>query len=164
MKGEEAGFSCLELLIATGIALLVMMSAATVGRKFLLEAVVEYETACLVSDLRWAQQHNRTAAYHCAHFSGARPASVDDYRVRIGYTGYEVSGYGLNGFHGWEHVCHSLAFLSPPVRTGTAFFQEGGDARTPMTIKVYSLLGGAEARRYVIIDAAGRIRVDRSPP
>ncbi len=164
MKGGEDGFSSLELLIAVGIALLMMMGAATVGRKFLLEAVVERETACLVSDLRWAQQHNRTASYHCAHFSSARPSSVDDYRVRVRSSGYEVSGYGFNGFRGWEHVCPTSVFLSPPVRTGTVFFQEGGDARNPMTIMVYSALGRASASRYVIIDAAGRIRVDRRPP
>lgn len=164
MRGGEEGFSSLELLIVAGIAFLLMMSAATVGRKFLLEAIVEYETACLVSDLRWAQQHNRTAAYHCAHFSAARPVSADDYRVRVRTGGYEVSGYGFNSFHGWEHACHSSVFLSPPIRTGTVFFQEGGDARTPMTIMVYSALGGIGASRYVIIDAAGRIRVDRSPP
>ncbi|GEM_PF-2333238 len=165
MRTSEEGFSCMEVLAVVGAVLLIVGSAATVGEKLLLEAAVEYETACLVSDLRWAQQHDRTASdEQFGKFPAAKPATTDDYWVRLHRTDYEVRGYGYKKFKGWTHVCQPMVFLGSPVNIEGARFKEGGNARKVMTIHVYSEMGTRRADRYVIIDAAGRIRVDRKPP
>ena len=164
MRTSEEGFSCMEVLVVVGAILLVMGSAATVGEKMLLEAAVEYETACLASDLRWAQQDNRTALSKFGWFPAARPATTDDYWVKFRHRDYEVRGYGHKKFKGWTHACQPMVFLGSPVNIEGARFKEGGNARKVMTIHVYSEMGTRRADRYVIIDAAGRIRVDRKPP
>ncbi|MBQ1509415.1 MAG: hypothetical protein IIZ54_00770 [Selenomonadaceae bacterium] len=164
MRTSEEGFSCMEVLVVIAAVLLVIGSVATVGEKLLLEAVVEYETACLASDLRWAQQHNRTASGWFGRFPDNRPATTDDYWVKFRYRDYEVRGYGYQKFKGWTHVCQPMVFLGSPINIEGARFKEGGNAKNVMTIHVYSKMGTQRADRYVIIDAAGRIRVDRKPP
>ena len=164
MKMAEEGFSSIEILIVVGAAFLIAASAATAGKKFLMEAVVEHETACLVSDLRWVQEHCRTAVYQSRKIPNAYPASADDYTVRIRGREYEVRGRGFKAFKGWKHVCPQSVLLVAPAREGGIGFDVNGAAQKMLTIQVLCTMGKDSAKRYIIIDAAGRIRVDRKPP
>ncbi|MBR3457090.1 MAG: hypothetical protein IKH16_02890 [Selenomonadaceae bacterium] len=162
MNGSERGFSCLEVVIAVGISFLVLGSVATVGRKFFMEALIDYEVARIVSDLRWVQEHDRTVYYYGGrYFPDASPIQWNHMWIMIWADSYSVRGYRTKW---WCHECFPGIRLENSSRNKEIKFKGNGNTSNLLTIFVYYTMGGKRFGKYVIVDAVGRIRVDRRPP
>lgn len=161
----EEGFSCLEVLVVAGMLLVVVGSAASLGRKFFMEAVVDYEVARIVSDLRWVQEHSRTRIYQgWERFRETAPTNTHAVWMHFFEDGYYVREYDGQELLEWRRTCFPGISISRPINKHEIRFKANGDTTYMMSVFVHYRKGTEDIGKYVIIDAAGRIRVDRRPP
>lgn len=164
MKTSEDGFSCLELLVIVWILLLLMAVAVPTGKKIFMEAAVDYEIAHFMGDMRWVQERGRSMIYRGnEHFPDSKPKNSGSYFIMMWSDGsrYKVIGSGRKG---WTHTPVSGIAAVPSGNRETLRFEANGNTSTMTSIFVRYRSGKERLGRYIIIDRAGRIRVDRRPP
>lgn len=159
---REAGFALVEVVIA--IAVFMVLAGVAVPRlyTFYRETALEYETELLLTTLRRAQSISRTTGDINRSY-GVRTSSSQCGVVRLSNTRYTLTA-GKSAT--WNEELH---YLLPLVRANkhgskgetTIMFNENGGLKetSPMTIDVYCTYDASG--RQIVIDQAGRIRLER---
>jgi prepilin-type N-terminal cleavage/methylation domain len=146
---DNRGVTSLELVCV--MAILSILASQILPKLTMLEkSELDYETAYLVSDLRWMQQRSRSMHWSDGRFFGTNPdrpllmrITAEDYTIDMNETIKE----------------HKL----PPgvkiyLRQSPIKFSMDGAMLPPQTIQVFK--GGKS--RWIIMDRVGRIRVQRN--
>ncbi len=156
---KEEGFSLLETIFAVSILGILASAAILHGSSVYRNAVMSYEAQTLVSDLKLLRVMSRSSGYDSTHFPmeetpPPRLAIVTSeryYRMRSIFWDGEVlrSHYFFPSIHaGCDQMWH-LSFKPD----GCTFFNKMGS--------IYLTWGRNQASYRIVIDPAGRIRVDR---
>lgn len=146
---DNRGVTSLELICV--LAVISILAMHVLPRMTMLEkSELDYETACLVSDLRWMQQRSRSVQWMDGRFFGTnadRPLLM-----RITAENYTID---------MEKTikAHKLpAGIRIYLRQSPIKFSMDGAMLPPQTIQVFN---GRESR-WIIMDRVGRIRVQRN--
>lgn len=154
---RQAGFAALELLLVC--CLMLILAAAALPRFDVLAGVqADYEAACLAADLRYMQELSRQEAYRHEGLAVAK-TSVAQLHLSVGIHGYQIMRDGVSSPL-VAHTCKGDIRMGTGEmgRTGNVSFAADGDIiPAPCTIHIWS----KKQHRVVIIDQAGRIRVER---
>ncbi len=155
----EAGFSLTETLFAVFVISILASAAILHGSSIYRNAVMNYEAQTLVNDLKLLQVMSRSSGYDTTNFPmkekpPPRLAIITEDRF------YRMSSIF------WDGEVLRTHFFSPPIRAeydhvwhlsfkpdGSTFFNKMGSIRL--------IWGRYQAVYRVVIDSAGRIRVDR---
>lgn len=163
MVKTDHGFMLVEIIIA--VIVLLIMSTAILPKvvTFYRQAAIEYETEQLLTTLRRAQSISRTTAEDAGTF-GVRSNRLQEGLVRLNGTSYTLNTGKSSTWSGIKH--YLLPFIrankhgSPNGETTVMFNENGGLKNTsPLTIDIYA--NGFSGGRQIIIDQAGRIRLER---
>ena len=141
--------------------LLFLLSAAAMPKimAFWKNAMLDYEVQHLAADIRWIQELTRTAVY----YNDGMPLEdtvASPPEIRISDTYYEIRytpeekgerHYFRSGITAYSSTLYRLCF------THDGYFSN----RTMGTIYL-TWKGVNQMRRKIVIDAIGRVRVDRS--
>ncbi len=164
VRTSEGGFSYLEVLVCVWILLLMMAVAVPAGKKIFMEAAVDYEIANLMGDMRWVQERGRTTIYQGKeHFPKSSPKNSNRYFITMWAdgSGYQVLGAGRKG---WTHTPLPGIAAVPSRSKENLRFEANGTTNTMTTIFVRYRRGEERSGRYIVLDKAGRMRVDRRAP
>lgn len=158
---REAGFSLAEVVIA--IATVMVLAGVVAPRldSFYRETALEYETEVLLTTLRRAQSISRTTT------EVSREYGVRSNRAQWGLVTLNGSYYTLRAekmaTSAEKHQLLPLVRVSKHKSNGETqiMFGENGGLRetSPLTIDIYCT--GDTSGRQIIIDQAGRIRIER---
>lgn len=164
LRQEESGVVFLEVLIVLTVMGIFAAFALPRGASFLRMAAVEYETEHLLSDVKWVQSRTRTYGYLTSDISSVPHPENGWLRLLIKSNVYEIMNpKGAERTHKFL-PCVRAKVIGRAVgavsdRDSLEFGINGGVIRGG-TIRIfwegYELYG-----RDVIVDAAGRIRVQR---
>lgn len=159
---REAGFAIVEVVIAITVFMVLAGVAAPRLYSFYRETALEYETELLLTTLRRAQSISRNAAHATMEY-GVRTNRAQWGTVRL-RNNYYILTAGKSA--SWTVESH---YLLPLVRANkhnisgetTIMFNENGGLQetSPMTIDIYCT--GDMSGRQIVIDQAGRIRLER---
>lgn len=163
MVKNDRGFMLLEIIIVAVVLLLISATALPKVVVFYRQAAIEYETEQLLTTLRRAQSISRTTAEDAGTF-GVRTNRLQEGLVRLNGTNYILNTGKSSTWSGIKH--YLLPFIrankhgSPSGETTVMFNENGGLKNTsPLTIDIYAT--GFSGGRQIIIDQAGRIRLER---
>ena len=169
MGVKNDGFLYVEALFAIGIMLAVFTAAAVFGSKVFVNAAVEYEAAKLIGDLRYVQEISRSSLYpRDKIFNSIKPKKSGHFTVKVYKNKYVISHSVMGVYKETTHRAVLNTTYSPTTNFsglyGGIYFLRNGDVKTIGTVRIESKFAGVKAKRYVIIDKSGRIRMDRTPP
>jgi len=162
---NDRGYIYIETLITIVIIGIIFAASATIGRNFLLNTMAEYEATKLISTIRYVQELNRNSyIVREGEFEQIEPANSTTFRISIEDYFYQIKS-SSDKFEPRKCTTIKNVTLSKnqPFNDGIRFYTDG-TPKTFGTIQVKSKIGTKTASRYVIIDKAGRIRMDRNPP
>lgn len=146
---NNKGMTTVELLCI--LAILSILSGQILPKLTMLEqSKLDYETACLVADLRWMQQRSRNMQWNDLRFAGTNPELQPV--LHINSDSYYVVMQKVVKQH---ELADGIRIY---MNQSTIKFTVDGHMTTPMTLQVRK---GADCR-LVIIDRVGRIRVQRN--
>lgn len=169
MNGHhQRGFLQIELVITTFLLLILVSVAVPQGYNFIQRAALEYETVHLANDLRRMFREQRLVYYQNAYFREPRPANFDDFSLIPETNGYRIENRFTHTVK--RHVCWPgihLQFSGAGKRKLTV--NRYGYTSYNNTVIVYYGDGNKNnrktwQRRYVIVDTAGRVRIDWQSP
>ncbi|MBR3723706.1 MAG: hypothetical protein IKN12_13245 [Selenomonadaceae bacterium] len=163
---ENSGFLYIEALFVCGIILILFAATAFFGSKIFVNIAAEYEAVKLVGDLRYAQEINRNSFYpRDGVFDSIKPHQNSYFVVKFYGNKYKIEPIAKDTH---KEIVHQAITNVVYVPTSSLYrgvhFLISGDVRQIGNITVESKFAGAKARRYVIIDKSGRVRMDRNPP
>ncbi|MBR3623949.1 MAG: hypothetical protein IKN43_11470 [Selenomonadaceae bacterium] len=175
MNGKSNGFMYVEALFACGIILVLFVATALLGGKIFANVAAEYEAVKLVSDLRYVQEINRNSYFpRDGVFDSIKPKNNTYFAVKFYRNRYEIEPTAPGTHKTIIHRAMSNVAYTPKSNVSenvsTSIFKSGvlflrsGDVRQVGHILIESSFAGAKAKRYVIIDKSGRVRMDRNPP
>jgi len=165
---KQQGFVWTEVLIATGIFLLLASVAVPQGYNLWRRAALDYETVRLANDLRDMFRDQRTVIYDRAYFDTVLPQEAEWFSLIAENDGYRVENRKNNTLR--RHRC--LPGIHVALNNGgkTALtVNKDGYTVSNNTVVVYYGDGDRKfplygKRRYVIVDTAGRVRIDWRAP
>lgn len=153
------------------VGLLVIIASVAVPRGYNLwrRAALEYETTRLANDLRaMFDEQRRVVSFNRAYFATVLPQEPDDLSLVIEDSGYRVEDRLFRTR--WRHTCLPgirMAFRDGKTRITVNKY---GYTSYNNTVVVYYGDGNNKnlpaygRRRYVIVDTAGRVRIDWRAP
>lgn len=162
---NNKGYLYVETLILIVIIGIIFATSATIGRNFLLNILAEYEAVKLISTIRYVQELNRNSyIVREGEVEEIEPTNSCAFRVTVMDNFYEIKSTS-NKFEPRKYKTIGNVELSKTqsFNDGIRFYTDG----TPKTfghVQIKSKFGNKTAYRYVIIDKAGRIRLDRESP
>ncbi len=162
---NDRGYIYIETLITIVIVGIIFAASATIGRNFLLNTMAEYEATKLISSIRYVQELNRNSyIVREGEFEQIEPEKSTTFRVTVSDYFYQIKSTD-DKFEPRTYKTIKNVTLSEnqPFNGGIHFYTDG-TPKTFGTIQVKLTFGKNTASRYVIIDKAGRIRMDRNPP
>ena len=160
---DERGVSLLETLFTVSILSILISAAVLHGSSMYRNAILEYETQMIVSDLKLLQAISRTATYDQTDFpQKEKPPMVpsmefysDSYRIRPIILG----GKTIRSHDVAPNIGMSL------TNTEYISFQTNGDTRFRRMGNIHLFCRGrGKFARKIVIDTAGRIRIERYSP
>ncbi len=158
---KSRGFSYLEVLLVTSMVSILVVIAVPRISQLLVSWQMDYEAACLATDLRYLQELSREERRPLPGFelpgrSVERPALFIEFDgTRDGYY-IHVPGQKTS----CRHICPPGVLMG----NGSVYvsmritFEADGSILGPRTIYLYK---DHQMERRIIIDQAGRIRVER---
>lgn len=159
---RERGFAVLEVIVA--IAIFMVLAGIAVPRlySFYRETALEYETEVLLTTLRRAQSISRTVGDVPVAY-GLRSNMLQLGMVRLNDTSYTLVAGKTTRFNIEQHELLPLVRVRKHNTTGEVMimFNDNGGLKdtSPMTIDIYCT--GDASGRQIVIDQAGRIRLER---
>ena len=162
MKLNEKGFLYLETLIMIAIIGVIFVSGATIGRNFLINTLAEYESAKLIASLRFVQEQNRNSYFiREGEFKKIEPEKSMLFLVNILDNNYTIKSTP-NKISPINYMAvKNVTFGKTSTFLNGIIFYPDGNPKTFGSITIKAKIGKKSANRYVIIDRAGRIRMDR---
>lgn len=161
VKGlDEKGFSFLETIFAVSVLAVLGSAAVFHGSSIYRNTILSYETAIFVSDMKLIQQMSRTATYDSSNFPSMEksPQAVDMTLYSGCYYLKRSGGYG-NAFR--KHYYSPDIGVTPTGLDYLSFYPNGNTRYGRMgNLLLFSSNRGSIARK-IIVDKAGRVRVDR---
>lgn len=162
MKQNNDGFLYVEALFACGIIMTLFTATAFFGSKIFANVTAEYEAVKLVSDLRYVQELNRNSFYpRDGVFDSIKPKNNTYVVVKFNGNGYNIKSTVKSTTY---RAIANVVYVPTASLSGGVLFLSNGDVQKIGNIVIESKFAGAVARRYVIIDKSGRVRMDRNPP
>lgn len=162
---NEKGFVYSETLIAITIFSIAFSACAMVGISFFANALAEFEATKLISELRFLQEHNRNSyVIKEGEFLGIEPKNSTILKMDISGGYYSIKAMSNGSVLKKYYPDKSVSFSKTQSFDGGIIFKPSGDVRTFGTVTVKANVAGKTAIRFVIIDRAGRIRMDRNAP
>ena len=156
----ERGISFIETILAVSVLAILGSAAMFHGSSIYRNALVNYEASVLASDMKLIQQMSRTATYDSGNFPSMEksPKHVE----LVMYSGcYYMRRSGAYGKTFRKHFFPSDIGATPTLIEYLSFYPNGNSrARRIGNVLVY-YRGRGTVSRKVIVDAAGRIRIDR---
>ena len=156
----DAGSAFLEVLFVVSVLSILVTAAVFHGSNLYRNAILNYETQLLISDLKLFQEMSKTATYDQTNFpmKGSAPSGLvmsiywDSYRI------HETRGqFRTIRFHKFPKT-----ISVSPVNLSYLFFRPNGDTRDRKMGSIYlHWREDYSLSRRIVIDTAGRIRVDR---
>ena len=162
MIENERGFLYLEAVFVICAIFVFLGTVAMVGRNYIEEALLEYEAISLAKDIRLLQEEQRTNSFHGFNFEEERRKNKYFHVLRIHADRYELldDSYQTRAVH----TCLPLISLVEVFGKNDIGFLIDGTPWNPRTIELRTKLSAEPRSRYVIIDQAGRVRIDRVRP
>ncbi|WP_302609997.1 Tfp pilus assembly protein FimT/FimU [uncultured Mitsuokella sp.] len=165
-RPSERGFFVVEAVLACLVVMILASVAMPRAVALYREAVLEYETQCLLSDIRYMRELSRSTE--------PRPKALDwDHNGEKGRRAglyFQRDGYVLiAGSHVFrEHryaagIKMSGPLLSDGRTTKPLTFGDDGSLRNPCTMYLFVANQQSCGRRF-ILSAGGRCRVERGAP
>ena len=162
MRESEQGFVLAEVLISVCICLVLLGTVVSIGTGYVHEAMLEYDAICLAKDLRMMQEEQRTHNYRGFSFQEGRKEQNGARAIKIYSNRYEM--FNKEAQEKVIHYClPGNKFFSLSEEKDVTFCLDG----TPnylRTIEIFFGYGKSKKSRFIIIDRAGRIRIDRVKP
>ncbi len=164
VKGlDERGVSLIETIFAMSILSILGAAAVFHGSSIYKNALLNYETVMLTSDLKLTQQIDRTATYNGTNFpiKEKPPAYVEMVLLDKSYY-IRLPGNMINNIRK-HHFAADIAAVNTHI--SILSFMSNGDTRfrhignVMLYCKKY-----VDLARKIVIDTTGRIRVDRNTP
>lgn len=159
---NEKGYVYVEVIVVIAIIGIIFASGAIIGRNFLLNTMAEYEATKLISSIRYVQELNRNSyVVREGEFEKIEPENSTYYRVIVNEYYYEIKS-GLNDFVPRKYnASKNIELLKTSSFNHGVRFYPNGDPKNIGNIRVKAKFDKKIINRYVIIDKAGRIRMDR---
>ena len=157
---DEKGFSFLETLFVISILSILVAAAAFRGSSIYQNAILDYETQMLVSDLKLLQQMCRTSTYKQTNFPMKEkpPFNID---IDMDSDAYFMRRIDLYGKSFRRHYFPSYISAELTHLSYLSFRPDGDTVGRQMGSIRLSWIGRWSLTRKIVLDAAGRIRVDR---
>jgi len=157
---DEHGVSLPETLLVVSVLFILITAAMLHGSSMYRNAILNYETHRLVSDLKLLQKMSRTATYDRTNFPLKESPPVPLF-MELYWDSYRIRPIFESGITIRRHYFPPNISVS---RTNTEYlgFQPNGDTthRRMGSILLFWRNKG-DVRRRIVIDTAGRIRVER---
>lgn len=150
---DEKGFSLLETLVVVAIIGILVTVAVPKMEAIRNARVIDAEAALLVGELRYAQELSRTNLRSHNDFPSIKGKLITPKITFMSDEYYLIADTKMIRRHKYPKGLEIRAY-------NQISFTMNGDTNTPATI---ALTLGNETR-YVIIDVAGRIRIDTVVP
>jgi len=164
---SERGFVMPELLLTMSLLVIVASVAAPRGYNLWQRAALEYETTRLANDLRTLFSEQRRVFYDRAYFDTVKPQETDNLSLVIEDSGYRVEDWRTRTL--WRHIClPGIRMVLRGNKTRMTVDRYGYTSYNNTVVVYYgdgnNKLPRYGRRRYVIVDTAGRVRVDWQAP
>lgn len=162
MNLNNRGFLYAEVLIMIVIMGTLFVAGAIAGRNFLANSATEFEAAKLIACIRNVQELNRNSyVVREGKFKSIEPKNSTLFRVVVYDNSYYIKStsnkFPDQNFKAVKNVTYGKTqTFNDGIR-----FETDGTPKTFGTVTVKADFGGERIYRFVIIDKAGRVRMDR---
>ena len=162
MNLDNRGFLYAEVLIMIAIMGTLFTVGAIAGRNFLANTIAEFEAAKLIASIRNVQELNRNSyIVREGEFKKIEPKNSTLFRVVV----YDNSYYIKSSFNKFPDKYYkavkNVTFKETSSFGEGIIFDVDGNPKRLGSVEIKAKFTEKNANRYVIIDKAGRIRMDR---
>lgn len=165
-RSAERGFLAIEAVLACLVVMILASVAVPRGMALYREAVLEYETQCLLSDLRYMRELARSTEPRPKalewDYNGFPERRATMYLQRDGYV-MLAGGHRFREHRYAGNIRMSGPFLTNGTVNKPLTFGENGTLRNPCTMDLVFEGQPGPGRRF-ILSAGGRCRVERGAP
>ena len=168
IEREPNGFIELETVLVVFLLMIIAGAAAPKGYNIIARAALDYEATHLAAELRDMFQKQRTAYWTKNYFSTVEPGYIDDFNLIPEYNGYRIENrFGITVKRHYAYPGVHLRFRASGKSKISV--NPHGYTSDNNTVTIYvgdGYKAGAKSwkRRYVIVDRAGRVRIDWYAP
>ncbi|MGN0950988.1 MAG: Tfp pilus assembly protein FimT/FimU [Mitsuokella sp.] len=165
-RSSERGFLLVEAVLACFVVMILASVAVPRGMALYREAVLEYETQCLLSDIRYMRELSRSTEPRPKalewDYNGQRERRAGMYFQRDGYV--LIAGSRTFREHKYAGGIQMSGPLLSDVETKRPLvFGDNGVLVNPCTMYLFFAGQQSSGRRF-ILSAGGRCRVERGSP
>lgn len=160
---DERGVSLIETIFAVSILVILGSAAMFHGSSVYRNALLNYETVMLASDMKLIRQMSRTATYDTQNFPAMEKSPF--YVELVMYSGsYHLRRPGGYGKIFRKHNFSPDIGATPTIIDYLSFYPDGNTRFRRMGNVLLYWRAKGKVSRKVIVDTAGRIRIDRRGP
>lgn len=160
---DNRGYLYIETLIMIAIVGIIFASGAVIGRQFLANTMAEYEAIKLISSLRYVQELNRNSYFvRDEEFKKIEPGKSTLFKVAVNDYFYEIKASSNKFEPKIYYAMNNVNYWKTSTFNNGITFDISGNPKIFGSVRVKAKFGEKMFYRYVIIDKAGRIRLDRT--
>lgn len=162
MNLDNRGFLYAEVLIMIAIMGTLFTVGAIAGRNFLANTIAEFEAAKLIASIRNVQELNRNSyIVREGEFKKIEPKNSTLFIIDIDDNSYKIKSTPLKFEIRDYTAIKNITYKATSSFGSGIIFNIDGNPKRLGSVEIKAKFTEKNANRYVIIDKAGRIRMDR---